>query len=67
VRAPLPDNESDRLRALARYHVLDTPKEQAFDRITQLAARLFDVPMALVSLVDEKRQWWKACFGLSGS
>ena len=67
MKAPLPDNESDRLRALARYQVLDTPKEQAFDRITQLAARLFDVPMALVSLVDERRQWWKACLGVSGS
>jgi diguanylate cyclase (GGDEF)-like protein/PAS domain S-box-containing protein len=67
VRAPLPENEADRLRTLARYQVLDTPKEAAFDRVTRLAARLFDVPMALVSLVDEKRQWWKSCIGVEGS
>jgi diguanylate cyclase len=67
VKAPLPDNEAERLRALERYHVLDTPREEAFDRITRMAARLFDVPMALVTLVDANRQWWKSCVGLEGS
>ncbi|HTV25960.1 MAG TPA: diguanylate cyclase [Polyangiaceae bacterium] len=67
MKAPIPENEAERLRALARFQVLDTPQEAAFDRITNLAARLFEAPMALVSLVDEKRQWWKSCFGLSGS
>lgn len=67
MRAPLPENEADRLRALARYQVLDTPREVGFDRVTKLATRLFAVPMALVSLVDAKRQWWKSCIGLNGS
>jgi diguanylate cyclase len=67
VRAPLPENEVDRLQALARYQVLDTPGEVAFDRVTKLAARLFGVPMALVSLIDAKRQWWKSCIGIDGN
>ncbi len=46
--------------------MLDTPNEAAFDRITALAARLFGVPMALVSLIDEDRQWWKSCVGVEG-
>jgi diguanylate cyclase (GGDEF)-like protein/PAS domain S-box-containing protein len=67
VRAPLPENEAERLRALARYQVLDTPSEVAFDRVTKLAARLFEVPMALVTLIDANRQWWKSCIGVDGS
>jgi diguanylate cyclase (GGDEF)-like protein/PAS domain S-box-containing protein len=64
--APIPPDESARLAALARYEILDTPTEPAFDRLTRLAARLLDVPIALVSLVDEERQWWKARLGLPG-
>src|SRR5919199_3380376 len=64
VRAALPHNEPERLRALRRYGILDTPPESAFDRITGLAARLFDVPIVLVTLVDEGRQWFKSCYGL---
>ena len=64
---PLPENESERLRALQRYDILDTPREAGFDRITRLAARLFDVPMALVSLIDANRQWWKSCIGVDGT
>jgi PAS domain S-box-containing protein len=60
---PLPANEAERLEALRRYEILDTPPEVAFDRITTLAARLFDVPIALVSLVDESRAWFKSCYG----
>lgn len=59
----VPANEPDRLKALHRYEVLDTPPEIAFDRITTLAARLFDVPIALVSLVDRSRAWFKSCYG----
>lgn len=61
--APLPENEAGRLEALRRYRILDTPPEAGFDRITSLAARLFDVPIALVSLVDESRAWFKSCYG----
>ncbi|GAB4239919.1 MAG: hypothetical protein Kow00121_66470 [Elainellaceae cyanobacterium] len=61
----LPANETERLAALRRYNILDTPSEQAFDRITSLAARLFNVPTALVSLVDESRAWFKSCYGFN--
>ena len=61
---PVPSNEEQRLRALRAYNILDTPEETAFDRITSLAARLFNVPIALVSLIDEERQWFKSCYGL---
>ncbi len=62
--APLPTNEKERLSALRRYDILDTPAEDAFNRITALAARLFSVPMAAVSLIDHDRQWFKAGYGL---
>jgi signal transduction histidine kinase len=67
VRAPLPPNEQERLAALRRYRVLDTPPEEAFDRLITLARDIFDAPTALVSLVDADRQWFKACFGLDVS
>ena len=53
--ASLPPDEPERLRALKRYGVLDTEPEEGFDRLTRLAGRLFDAPIALVSLVDEDR------------
>ncbi len=56
--------ERARLAALARYEVLDTPPEAAFDDICELAAGLFHAPTALVSLVDEGRQWFKARLGM---
>ncbi|WP_432453998.1 MULTISPECIES: sensor domain-containing diguanylate cyclase [unclassified Agarivorans] len=65
MQAPkTPDNEASRLKALCQLNVLDTQPEERFDRITRMAKRLFDVPIALVSLVDENRQWFKSCFGL---
>ncbi len=62
---PLPANEAERLEALRRYHVLDTPTEVAFDRITTLAARLFDMPIVLVSLLDQSRAWFKSSYGFN--
>ena len=62
--APIPPNEVERLAALRALQLLDTPSEERFDRITRLAARLFDVPITLVSLVDANRQWFKSCQGL---
>jgi two-component sensor histidine kinase len=56
--------EDDRLAALRSYRVLDTPSEPAFDDLVQLAARACQAPVALISLIDERRQWFKAEVGL---
>tara|TARA_R110000822_G_scaffold59736_36_gene149281 strand:+ start:16172 stop:17131 length:960 start_codon:yes stop_codon:yes gene_type:complete len=63
----LPENEEARLRSLRSLNILDTPAEERFDRLTRLARRMFGVPIALVSLVDENRQWFKSCAGLDVS
>lgn len=60
-------DEQARLETLRSLSILDTPQEERFDRLTRMAKRLFGVPIALVSLVDESRQWFKSCFGLSVS
>ncbi len=65
--AAFPENESDRLAALRRYQILDTLPEKEFDDLTSLAAQIFQTPIALVSLVDEKRQWFKSTVGLDAS
>jgi hypothetical protein len=62
--AVLPSDEASRLAAVRRYDVLDTPPDGAFDRITALAARLFEVPVAIVSIVDLDRIWFKSHHGL---
>jgi diguanylate cyclase (GGDEF)-like protein len=58
--------ELERLEAVQRYAILDTPAEGAFDRITRLAAQLFDVPISIVSVIDHDRIWFKSAHGLSG-
>ena len=63
LTAPRPTNEAARLAALQRYKMLDTPPEAAFARLTRLAARLFQVPIALIALVDESRVWFKSGVG----
>ena len=63
----LPSNEQARLETLRSLDILDTPPEEQFDRLTRIAKRLFGVPIALVSLVDENRQWFKSCIGLNTS
>ena len=62
--APLPENESQRLQTLHALNLLDTPPEERFDRYTRIAAQLFDVPIALVSLIDTDRQWYKSRLGI---
>ncbi|WP_200340442.1 ATP-binding protein [Rhodovibrio sodomensis] len=57
-------SEPERLQALYRYDVLDSAPEPTFDRLTELAARLFDVPISLVSLLERDRQWFKSAHGL---
>jgi phosphoribosyl 1,2-cyclic phosphodiesterase len=63
VRAPIPADEERRLAALHRLKILDTGPEERFDRVTRLAAALFDMPMARISLVDRNRRWFKSSAG----
>lgn len=67
ITVDLPSEEAERLTALRRYEILDTPPDGSFDRMTAIAARLFDVPIALVSLVDEERIWFKSRYGLDAT
>lgn len=62
--APKPSDEAERLAILRSYQILDTAPEETFDRIARLAQRMLDVPIALVSLIDAERQWFKATIGL---
>lgn len=67
MKPAIPVDEGTRIDALHSLKVLDTPPEERFDRLTRLARRLFGVPIALVSLVDTDRQWFKSCDGLDAS
>jgi signal transduction histidine kinase len=63
VEHTIPVNEAQRLAALERYSILDTPAEVAFDRMVRIVARIFAVPIVMVTFVEKDRQWFKACFG----
>lgn len=65
--APLPPDEKERLEALTKYQVLDTFPEQEFDDLTLLAAHICKTPIALISLVDHSRQWFKSKVGLDAA
>jgi len=62
-----PDNEAERLRILEELRILDSPRERFFDDLAFLAANVCDTPIALVTLVDGSRQWFKARIGLETS
>jgi two-component sensor histidine kinase len=60
----IPENEADRMAAVRRYEILDTPPDGSFDRVTALAARRFGAPISIISIVDHDRIWFKSHHGL---
>lgn len=67
IEPPVPADESRRLEALEGLNILYTPAEERFDRVTRLARRVFHAPVALVSLVDSTRQWFKSADGIAAA
>ena len=67
MTSPIPKHEARRLKVLWQYDVLDTVPEEVFDDLTDLAAHICDAPIALISLVDEDRQWFKSRIGITVS
>jgi PAS domain S-box-containing protein len=65
MKAALPDNEPQRLASLLHLHILDTPAEDDFDALTQLATMICDAPISVISLVDKNRQWFKSRRGIA--
>jgi GAF domain-containing protein len=61
----IPPDEIQRLEALKNLKILDTPPEERFDRVTRLAADIYEVPIAVLTLVDANRQWFKSYYGLN--
>jgi GAF domain-containing protein len=67
MTAPVPKNEKKRLEVLWQYEVLDSVPEEVFDDLTELAASICESPIAMITLVDEKRQWFKSRIGISAT
>src|SRR5436190_10742763 len=65
MTAPIPLTEVKRLKVLWQYEILDTVPEEVFDDLTELAARICEAPIAMITLVDEKRQWFKSKVGVN--
>ena len=65
IKAELPKDENDRLEILSKYNIMDTLPEEDFDSLVRLAAYICDTPIALISLLDDKRQWFKSSIGLN--
>lgn len=67
IKPGIPQDEEVRLKTLSSLQILGTPPEERFDRLTRMAKRMFNVPIALVTMVDANRQWFKSCIGLNVS
>ena len=67
IRPPLPADETARQATLDAYRILDTPREAAYDDLVEIAAAICDVPMAVITLVDRERQWFKAAHGIDAT
>ncbi|GMR22318.1 MAG: hypothetical protein BMS9Abin37_0658 [Acidobacteriota bacterium] len=67
MKAPLPATEPERLEALASYDILDTPREPEFDDLTRIASYVCGTPIAVISLIDDERQWFKSAVGMDGA
>lgn len=65
--APLPPNESERLKKVISLGILDTKPEERFDRITKSAVIQLGVPIATITIIDEKREWYKSCQGINAT
>lgn len=65
IAPDIPQNELERLATLHGLQLLDSKADEGFDRLTELAAQIFDVPMSMITLIDEDRQWFKSSQGLS--
>ncbi len=63
----IPENEAERQLALDALNIVYTPTEERFERITRVAKRLFDVPITLISLISNDKQWFKSCQGLAAT
>src|SRR5689334_3646219 len=61
--APIPPHEQERLDAVIKLGLLDTPTEERFDRITKAATKKFNVPISTLTLIDANREWFKSCQG----
>lgn len=64
-RAPIPSDEAKRLAEVKRYHILDTPKEEMFDKLSDITCKTMKCPIAAISFIDRERQWFKASSGLT--
>lgn len=67
IKAPIPSNEAQRLEALLDYQILDSLPEQDFDDLTKTASAICKTPIALISLIDKDRQWFKSTVGLDAT
>src|SRR5829696_2588317 len=65
MQSPRPENEADRLAALKEFDVLDTEAEKVFDDLTRLATYICKTPIALITLLDSDRQWFKSKIGIT--